>query len=312
MNKVAFKGLLADLSPPASTAHPSPEPVDSGGHAVAPPQQAAPALSPPPSLSLSPSDSAHTPIPDPAPQADSQAAPQATPATPPPTSANTGAEGHRERLKQRFLTAGSAALADYELLELLLFSGIPRRDTKPLAKALLAKFGSFAAVLSADLAALKQMAGMTPSAAVSLKVVAAASTHFLASQLRGQEVFTNWQKLLDYCYSKIAYLEVEELHLLFLDSKNQLITDEVHQRGTVDQAAAYPREILKRALVLGASALIIVHNHPSGDPEPSAQDIRLTNELALSARLLNIRLHDHLVVGKKGILSFKALGLLQE
>jgi DNA repair protein RadC len=203
-------------------------------------------------------------------------------------------------------------LADYELLELLLFSGIPRRDTKPLAKALLAKFGSFAAVLSADLAALKQMAGMTPSAAVSLKVVAAASTHFLASQLRGQEVFTNWQKLLDYCYSKIAYLEVEELHLLFLDSKNQLITDEVHQRGTVDQAAAYPREILKRALVLGASALIIVHNHPSGDPEPSAQDIRLTNELALSARLLNIRLHDHLVVGKKGILSFKALGLLQE
>ncbi|MFN5174509.1 MAG: RadC family protein, partial [Holosporaceae bacterium] len=245
----------------------------------------------------------HTPIPDPSPQATTQ---------PPTTSANTGAEGHRERLKQRFLTAGSAALADYELLELLLFSGIPRRDTKPLAKALLAKFGSFAAVLSADLAALKQMAGMTPSAAVSLKVVAAASTHFLASQLRGQEVFTNWQKLLDYCYSKIAYLEVEELHLLFLDSKNQLITDEVHQRGTVDQAAAYPREILKRALVLGASALIIVHNHPSGDPEPSAQDIRLTNELALSARLLNIRLHDHLVVGKKGILSFKALGLLQE
>lgn len=306
MNKVAFKGLLADLSPPASTAHPSPEPVDSGGHAVAPPPQAAPALSTP----ASPSDSAHTPIPDPAPQADSQAAPQAT--TQPPTSANTGAEGHRERLKQRFLTAGSAALADYELLELLLFSGIPRRDTKPLAKALLAKFGSFAAVLSADLVALKQMAGMTPSAAVSLKVVAAASTHFLASQLRGQEVFTNWQKLLDYCYSKIAYLEVEELHLLFLDSKNQLITDEVHQRGTVDQAAAYPREILKRALVLGASALIIVHNHPSGDPEPSAQDIRLTNELALSARLLNIRLHDHLVVGKKGILSFKALGLLQE
>lgn len=304
MNKVAFKGLLADLSPPASTAHPSSEPVDSGGHAVAPPPQAAPALSP------SPSDSAHTPIPDPAPHASPQANPQAT--THPPTSANTGAEGHRERLKQRFLTAGSGALADYELLELLLFSGIPRRDTKPLAKALLAKFGSFAAVLSADLAALKQMAGMTPSAAVSLKVVAAASTHFLASQLRGQEVFTNWQKLLDYCYSKIAYLEVEELHLLFLDSKNQLITDEVHQRGTVDQAAAYPREILKRALVLGASALIIVHNHPSGDPEPSAQDIRLTNELALSARLLNIRLHDHLVVGKKGILSFKALGLLQE
>ncbi|MBU3654967.1 MAG: DNA repair protein RadC [Alphaproteobacteria bacterium] len=308
MNKVAFKGVLADLSPPASTAHPSPEPVDSGGHAVAPSPQATPALSPP----ASPSDSAHTPIPDPAPHASPQANPQATPATHPPTSANTGAEGHRERLKQRFLTAGSAALADYELLELLLFSGIPRRDTKPLAKALLAKFGSFAAVLSADLAALKQMAGMTPSAAVSLKVVAAASTHFLASQLRGQEVFTNWQKLLDYCYSKIAYLEVEELHLLFLDSKNQLITDEVHQRGTVDQAAAYPREILKRALVLGASALIIVHNHPSGDPEPSAQDIRLTNELALSARLLNIRLHDHLVVGKKGILSFKALGLLQE
>jgi len=224
----------------------------------------------------------------------------------------SGTEGHRERLKQRFLNGGAAALHDYELLELLLFSGIPRRDTKPLAKALLAKFGSFAGVLSADLAALKQMDGMTPSAAVSLKVVAAASTHFLASQLRGQEVFTNWQKLLDYCYSKIAYLGVEELHLLFLDSKNQLICDEVHQRGTVDQAAAYPREILKRALVLGASALIVVHNHPSGDPEPSAQDIRLTNELALSARLLNIRLHDHLVVGKKGILSFKALGLLQE
>ncbi len=311
MSKVAFKGLLADLSPPVSTAHPSPEPVDSGGHAVAPAPQSAPALSPP----ASPSDSAHAPIPDPAPQP----APQAIPTTiQPPTSARppqpvaSGAEGHRERLKQRFLTAGGAALADYELLELLLFAGIPRRDTKPLAKALLAKFGSFAAVLSADLAALKQMAGMTPSAAVSLKVVAAASTHFLASQLRGQEVFTNWQKLLDYCYSKIAYLEVEELHLLFLDSKNQLITDEVHQRGTVDQAAAYPREILKRALVLGASALIIVHNHPSGDPEPSAQDIRLTNELALSARLLNIRLHDHLVVGKKGILSFKALGLLQE
>jgi DNA repair protein RadC len=220
--------------------------------------------------------------------------------------------GHRERLKQRFLTAGADALADYELLEILLFSGIPRRDTKPLAKTLLARFGNFAGVLSADVAELRRVAGMTNSAAVSLKVVQASLGKFLSAQLRGQEVFTNWQKLLDYCYTKLAYLEVEELHLLFLDSKNQLICDEVHQRGTVDQAAAYPREILKRALILGATAIIIVHNHPSGDPEPSTQDIRLTNELALAARLLNIRLHDHLVIGKKGIISFKSLGLLQE
>jgi len=218
--------------------------------------------------------------------------------------------GHRDRLRARFLQGGPAALADYELLELLLFMAIPRRDTKPLAKALLARFGSFAAVMSAPVSELEKCSGISVNAAAALKAVQASAHLMMKQEIMAQPVLNNWQRLLDYCAATMAHETREHFRILFLNKKNVLIADEVQQSGTVDHTPAYPREIIKRALELGATALILVHNHPSGDPAPSPADIEMTGLIKAAAAPFAITLHDHLIIAKNGIASFKTLGLL--
>jgi DNA repair protein RadC len=218
--------------------------------------------------------------------------------------------GHRRRLRERFLSGGPEALADYELLEMLLFMGIPRIDTKPLAKALIARFGSFADVVAAPITKLKDVEGMSETAIAAVKLTQAAALKLARAGMVGKDVISSWDALIDSCAAGIARAETEEFHVLFLDRKNILITDEVHQRGTVDHTPVYPREVVKRALEVGASALILVHNHPSGDPAPSRADIAMTREIVAAAKALKIEVHDHLVIGRGRHASFKALGLL--
>ncbi len=218
--------------------------------------------------------------------------------------------GHRERLRARFLDGGADALPDYELLELVLFSAIPRRDVKPLAKALLSAFGTFAEVVSAPRERLAEIDGAGEAVVAQLKIVEAAALRLSRTRLLNRPVLSSWAALLDYCAAAMARNPKEEFRVLFLDRKNVLIADEVQNRGTIDHTPVYPREILSRALELGASAVILVHNHPSGDPEPSRADIDMTREIATAARALGITVHDHIVVGRGGHASFKALGLL--
>jgi DNA repair protein RadC len=218
--------------------------------------------------------------------------------------------GHRERLRARFLKGGSEALPDYELLELALFAAIPRRDTKPLAKALLKRFGSFAEVIAAPRERLLEIPGVGESVANQLKVVEAAAQRLVKTKMLGRPALSSWAALLDYCTAAMARSETEEFRVLFLDRKNHLIADEVQNRGTVDHTPVYPREIVKRALELGASSIILVHNHPSGDPTPSKADIAMTREIAGAAKALAITVHDHLVIGRGGHASFKSLNLL--
>jgi DNA repair protein RadC len=218
--------------------------------------------------------------------------------------------GHRERLRERFLDGGAAAMPDYELMELVLFSAIPRRDVKPLAKALIARFGSFAEAIAAPRARLLEVDGIGDTVAAQLKIVEAAALRLARSQVLNRPALTSWPALVDYCTAAMARNPHEEFRVLFLDRKNVLIADEVQSRGTVDHTPVYPREIVKRALETGASALILVHNHPSGDPTPSRADIEMTREVAAAAKALRIQLHDHLVIGRGGHASFKALGLL--
>ena len=217
--------------------------------------------------------------------------------------------GHRERLRERFASAGPDALADYELLELLLFMAIPRRDIKPLAKELIDKFGSFADVIAAPSERLKEC-GLTESSIVALKTVEAAALRLARAKVRDRPALSSWEAVIDYCAAKMARAETEEFRVLFLDRKNALIEDETLGRGTVDHTPVYPREVVKRALELSASALILVHNHPSGDPTPSRADILMTREIATAAKALKIEVHDHLVIGRGKHASFKALGLL--
>lgn len=221
-----------------------------------------------------------------------------------------GHEGHRQRLRRRFLTAGAEALADYELLVLLLFLARPRGDVKPLAKRLVARFGSFAGAISADPSDLAKVDGMGEVSVAALKTVKAAADRLLGQPLMNRQVLSGWQALLDYCHAALAHLPVEVVRVLYLDRKNRLIQDEAQGRGTVDHTPLYPREVVKRALDLGASALIVVHNHPSGDPTPSEADIRVTNQLKDAAAALGIVLHDHIIVGRQGHTSFRATGLL--
>lgn len=218
--------------------------------------------------------------------------------------------GHRQRLRERFLRDMGASMEDYELLEMLLALVIPRRDTKPIAKELLRRFGSFAGVVSADPAALAQARGLTENSAVSLKLVQAAAVRLARQEVMQANVLSSWDRLLDYLNSAMAREPIEQLRLLFLDNRNRLIADEVQQRGTVNHTALYPREVMKRALELNASALILVHNHPSGDPTPSGADIEMTYEVRDAAKKLGIVLHDHVVIGRAGHTSFKASGLL--
>lgn len=218
--------------------------------------------------------------------------------------------GHRERLRARFLDGGAAALPDYELMELVLFAAVPRRDVKPLAKALLGKFGSFAEAIAAPRERLMEVDGVGDAAVAQLKIVEAAALRLSKTRLLGKPALSSWAALIDYCSAAMARSNREEFRVLFLDRKNVLIADEVQNRGTVDHTPVYPREIVRRALELGSSALILVHNHPSGDPAPSRADIEMTREIAAAAKALGIAVHDHIVVGRGGHASFKALGLL--
>jgi DNA repair protein RadC len=218
--------------------------------------------------------------------------------------------GHRQRLRRRFLAAGSDAASDYEVLELILFRAIPLRDVKPLAKALIAKFGSFSEVISAPIERLKEVKGLGEAAITELKIVQAAATRLVRGEVSERPVLSSWSNVLDYCRTAMAFGEKEQLRILFLDKRNALIADEVQQTGTVDHTPVYPREVVKRALELSATAIVLVHNHPSGDPTPSRADIQMTQAIVEIARPLGIAVHDHLIVGKDGHASLKALKLI--
>jgi DNA repair protein RadC len=217
--------------------------------------------------------------------------------------------GHRERLRARFMEAGSEALADYEMLELVLFRAVPRRDVKPLAKELLARFGSFAEVIAAPPERLAEVSGLGAAAITEFKIVQAAAQRFTKGKMTKGPVLSSWNTVIDYVRAAQAYAEKEEFRILFLDKKNQLIADEVQQKGTVDHTPVYPREVLKRALELSATALILVHNHPSGDPTPSHADIEMTKAIAVAAKPFEIKLFDHIIVCKEAHASLKGLGL---
>ncbi|HEX9805756.1 MAG TPA: DNA repair protein RadC [Alteraurantiacibacter sp.] len=219
-------------------------------------------------------------------------------------------EGHRARLRQRLLEGGPDALADYEILEYLLFSARARGDTKPIAKALLARFGSLAQVLNAEPRVLAAVDGMGEVSAAALKIVALAARRMAKSEIQGKPVIASWQALLDYLAIDMAHLNKERVRVLYLNSQNRLILDELAAEGTIDEAAIHPREIIHRALEIGAGALILVHNHPSGSPEPSRADIQITNRIAEAGRLLGVTVHDHVIVGREGHVSLKAKGLV--
>lgn len=219
-------------------------------------------------------------------------------------------KGHRNRLRERFLKGGIEALADYEILELLLFMAIPRKDVKPLAKDLLKNFGSFAGVLHAENADLKKIAHLTDSSITALKIIKAASYELMKQDLLNKPVLSHWESLTNYLQATMAHEKRESVRILFLNKKNELIADEIQQTGTIDQAHIYVREIIARALSLGATALILVHNHPSGRSEPSPADVEMTNNIIDAAKPLNIVIHDHIIVSKSGYYSFRNDGLI--
>ena len=218
--------------------------------------------------------------------------------------------GHRQRLRARFLESGGRGLPDYEIMEMLLALAIPRQDVKPLAKGLIDRFGSFGAAISQPYEALVAVDGVKEASASALLLVREAALRLLEGQARQGSAISSWTALLDYLSARHAYSSVEAFHVLYLDRKNVLIRDEPFARGTVDQAPVYPREVARRALELAASAAILVHNHPSGDPTPSRADIEITKEVARAAQTLGVQLHDHLIVGRSGHVSFKSQGLL--
>ena len=217
--------------------------------------------------------------------------------------------GHRQRLRNRFLRVGYLALEEYELLELILFRSIPQRDVKVLAKALIARFGSVPEVLGAPIARLLEVPGLGEATAADLKIVEAAGLSLAKGAVSKRTVLSSWSAVIDYCRAAMAFSDRESFRVLFLDKRNNLIADEVQQTGTVDHTPVYPREVVKRALELSASAVILVHNHPSGDPTPSQADIRMTREIADAAKPLGVMVHDHIIVGRQGHASLKGLGL---
>jgi DNA repair protein RadC len=218
--------------------------------------------------------------------------------------------GHRDRLRARFTEVGGDALPDYELLELVLFRSIPRRDVKPVAKELLKRFGTFAEVLAAPAARLMEVEGIGESVVNDLKIVEASARRIAKGAVAKRPVLSSWSAVLDYCRTAMAFADREQFRLLFLDKRNPLIADEVQQSGTVDHTPVYPREVVKRALELSATALILVHNHPSGDPTPSSADIKMTRDIIDVAKPLGITIHDHIIVGREGHASFKGLRLI--
>ncbi|MCP5397599.1 MAG: DNA repair protein RadC [Sphingomonadaceae bacterium] len=218
--------------------------------------------------------------------------------------------GHRARLRDRLLHGGAEALADYEVLEYLLFAAIRQGDTKPIAKRLIDRFGSLAGVLNADPKALQEIKGMGETSAAALKSVALAARRMARNEVQQKPVLGSWQALLDYLTIDMAHLTVERVRVLYLDSRNRLIADHLAQEGTIDEAAIHPREVVKRALDIGATAMILVHNHPSGNPEPSRADIQITQRIAEAGRLLGIVVHDHVIIGREGHASLRAKGLI--
>ncbi|MBC9206487.1 DNA repair protein RadC [Roseomonas aerophila] len=231
-------------------------------------------------------------------------------ASPAPKPVATSAEGHRARMRGKLLTAGPEALLDHELLEMQLFLALPRRDTKPIARALLARFGSFGNAISARPEELRQIEGLGEAGVAALKTVQAAALRLMRQEVRDQPLLNNWDSLLAYLQAAMAREATEQFRILFLDSRNRLIADEAQARGTVNHTPVYPREVVKRALELQATALILVHNHPSGDPTPSGADIEMTGEIKQAATTLGIAVHDHLIIGNGRHLSFRREGLL--
>jgi DNA repair protein RadC len=217
---------------------------------------------------------------------------------------------HRKRLRERFMRGGADAVPDYELLELVLFGALPRQDVKPLARLLIETFGDFNGVVSASPERLLETPGVGDSVVSSLKVIEAAAHRLSRARVLGRQVISSWDALIDYCHTVMSHRATEHFRVLFLDRKNTLIADEEQARGTVDHVPVYPREVVKRALELDASALILVHNHPSGDPTPSQADIAMTAQIRAGAEALGITLHDHIVIGKSREQSFRATGLL--
>lgn len=217
--------------------------------------------------------------------------------------------GHRDRLRARFMQVGAEGVADYELLELALFRAIPRRDVKPLAKALIKRFGSFAEVLAAEPTRLGEIEGIGAGVIADLKLIEAAGRRLARGAIAARPLLSSWSALLEYLRATMAFSSREEFRVLFLDKRNHLIADEVQGRGTVDHTPVYPREVARRALELSATAIILAHNHPSGDPAPSAADIRMTREIVATLRPLGIVVHDHVILGREGHASLKALKL---
>ena len=232
------------------------------------------------------------------------AAPDPAPASP------LSAEGHRNRMRARLLTAGPESVADHELLEMVLFLALPRRDTKPIARALLARFGSFANAVAAPLADLRGVEGLGEAGAAALKTVQAAALRLVRAEVQDRPLLSNWDRVLAYLTASLSRERVEQFRVLYLDNKNRLLADESQSRGTVNHTPVYPREVVKRALELNATALILVHNHPSGDPAPSRDDIAMTAEIKQAASALSVVLHDHVIVGNGRFVSLRAEGLL--
>jgi DNA repair protein RadC len=218
-------------------------------------------------------------------------------------------KGHRERLRKRLFEGGARALLDHELIEYLLALAIPRRDTKALAKRLIAQFGGIGPLLGADAETLKRE-GLTEGVVAALKIAQATALRLLETRMEGRPVLSSWDALGDYLHAAMAHCAVEEVRVLFLNAKNMLIANEALWRGSVDEASVHVREVMKRAIAHGATAIIIVHNHPSGDPSPSQQDIRLTRELVEAGRHMKVTVHDHVIVGAGGRSSLRALGLM--
>lgn len=219
-------------------------------------------------------------------------------------------KGHRQRLRERFRKNGEQSLADYELLEFLLFSALPRQDTKPIAKALLKRFGSFSAALAAPRARLKEISGLSDVSVDTLKAVHAAIARYHRAELDERRPLDSWSKVIAYLQASMEHADIEQFRILFLDKKNGLLADEIQQTGTVDHTPVYPREVIRRALELGATALILVHNHPSGDPAPSRADIEMTRKIVDIAKPLGIEVHDHVIVGLRNTVSFRSLRLI--
>lgn len=235
-----------------------------------------------------------------------------SPAAEPPIKVADGTDtrGHRARLRERLLSGGVDALGDHEIVEYLLMTAIPRKDVKPIARSLLQRFGSLAAVFNADRTALADHPGMGETSAAALKVVGIAARRLARSQIQDQPLLGSWQALIDYLAIDMAHLNVERVRVLYLNAQNRLIRDEHVGDGSLDEAAIHPREVIKRALELGAAAIILVHNHPSGNPEPSRADIQITNRIAEAGRLLGVTVHDHIIVGRSGHVSLRSKGVI--